>query len=162
PPFFSEFLRGPHEVETGEKTNILARMARPLDRFFLRLGDNIEKRRRAGTSFFKPADFTDLPGLARKLAGGADPLSKHLLGALAPETRQLLGSSGNEAALRKALARDLNKLLEAGPLYEASRFASVSISPRTQRFIKENPPSHTRIRLNRILLEEAYPGAIAK
>jgi len=38
-----------------------------LDRFFLKLGDDIEKRRRAGTSLFKEADFIDLPGFAAKL-----------------------------------------------------------------------------------------------
>jgi tetratricopeptide (TPR) repeat protein len=38
----------------------------------------------------------------------------------------------------------------------------VKVSDRTQRFIKENPQSHTRIRLNRLLLEEAYPKEIAK
>jgi thioredoxin-like negative regulator of GroEL len=162
PPFFSELLRGPRELETGERTNIIARMMRPLDRIFLTLGDNIEKNRRAGTSFFEPKDFTDLPGLARKIAGGGDPLSKHILSALSTETRQALQAGGNETGLRKALAAGLNKLIEAGPLYEPARFAGVNLTPRTQRFIKENPRSHTLVRLNRILLEEAFPGQIAK
>ena len=50
PPFFSELVRGPAEVGAGEKTNLIARMMRPVDRFFLKLGDDIEKNRRAGTS----------------------------------------------------------------------------------------------------------------
>jgi thioredoxin-like negative regulator of GroEL len=162
PPFFSEVARGPRELETNEKTNIIARMMRPLDHIFLGLGDDIEKERRAGTSFFKPDHFTDLPGLAAKLAAGADPLSKYIADKLSPDTRQLLGSSGRDSTLRKALTKDLNKLLEAGPLYETNRFAAIKLTDRTQRFIKENPQSHTRIRLNRILLEEAYPKEIAK
>ena len=56
----------------------------------------------------------------------------------------------------------LNKLLEAGPLYEPARFTGINLTPRTQWFIKENPQSHTRIRLNRLLLEEAYPTQIAR
>ena len=157
PPFFSELLRGPKELETGERTNIVARMMRPVDRVFLKLGDNIEKNRRAGSSLFKAADFKDPAGLARKIAGGADPLSKHLLASVSAETRQGLTAGAGDDGFRKRLATDLNRLLEAGPLYDAARFAGVPLSPRTQRFIKENPQSHTRIRLNRQLLEEAYP-----
>ncbi len=160
PPFFSELLRGTRELETNEKTNVIARMMRPADRFFLKLGDNIEKDRRAGTSFFEPGDFTDLQSLAAKLKAPADPLAKHLADNLSADTKQRLG--GNDQSVRKSLARDLNKLLEAGPLYETNRFAHLKLTDRTRRFIKENPQSHTRIRLNRILLEEAFPREIAK
>jgi len=164
PPFFSELVRGPKEI-AGElrepnHTNIIARMMRPLDRFFLKLGDNIEKNRRAGTSFFEPEHFTDLPSLAAKLRTPADPLAKHLADQLSADAKQRLG--GTDSSLAKALAKDLNKLLEAGSLYEATRFAHLKLTDRTQRFIKENPQSHTRIRLNRILLEEAFPKEIAK
>jgi tetratricopeptide (TPR) repeat protein len=162
PPFFSELLRGPHELETNERTNIVARMMRPLDRFFLKLGDDIEKNRRAGTSFFEPADFTDLPGLARKIGAGGDPLSKFLLDGLRPETRQALANPGNDSSLRRSLARDLNKLIEGPCLYDPARFASVPLSPRTLRYARQDPATHARIRLNRELLEEAYPGMLAK
>src|SRR5436305_14127466 len=47
PPFFTELLRGPKELEQSDHTNIIARIAAPIDRFFLKLGDDIEKRRRA-------------------------------------------------------------------------------------------------------------------
>jgi tetratricopeptide (TPR) repeat protein len=162
PPFFSELMRGPKELELNEHTNIFARLMRPLDRLFLGIGDQIEEKRRAGTSFFTEKDFTDLPGLARKLSTGADPLSKHLQQALSPATRQALTASGNDAALRRNLSKDLNKVLKAGPLYQAERFAAMTLTPRTQNFIKQNPQSHTLIRLNRQLLEEAYPKEIAK
>jgi thioredoxin-like negative regulator of GroEL len=162
PPFFSELLRGPKEIEAGETTNIVARMMRPLDRMFLKLGDNIEKERRAGTSFFKPEHFTDLSGFARKLNAGAEPLSKYLLDSLSPSTRQMLTAGGSGSGLGKALAKDLNRLLEAGPLHTPERFAGVTLSERTQRFVRQNPQSHTRIRLNRLLLEEAYPKELAK
>jgi tetratricopeptide (TPR) repeat protein len=164
PPFFSELVRGPKEV-AGELsdpnyTNIIARMMRPVDRLFLTLGDNIEKDRRAGTSFFRPDDFLDLPALSGKLKLGADPLSGYIAGKLSPATREMLG--GNDSSLRSALAKDLNELIESGPLFETNRFAHVKLSDRTWWFVRENPQSHTRIRLNRILLEEAYSTEIAK
>jgi tetratricopeptide (TPR) repeat protein len=53
-------------------------------------------------------------------------------------------------------------LSQIGSLFETNRFKDVKISEYVQAFIKENPQSFTRIRLNRLLLEEAYPKEIAK
>ncbi len=47
------------------------------------------------------------------------------------------------------------------PLYTTERFKGVTLSEYLQDFIKENPQSFTRIRLNRLLLEATYPKAIA-
>ncbi|PYI82495.1 MAG: hypothetical protein DME26_17450, partial [Verrucomicrobia bacterium] len=47
-------------------------------------------------------------------------------------------------------------------LYSPDRFQQVKVSDRTTKFMEENPASHTLIRLDRILLEEAYPGLIAR
>jgi hypothetical protein len=162
PPFFSELVRGPQEVQLNNETNIIARMLLPIDRFLLNLGDRIEKERRAGTSFFKESDFLDPAGFLAKLRQ-PDPLSKHLLESLTPQTRALLDRSAPDKQWRKAVAKDLNEqVLEKGKLYTPERFANVKLSDRTQHFIKEDPKSHTLIRLNRILLEEAFPGFIAK
>jgi len=38
----------------------------------------------------------------------------------------------------------------------------VPLSEYLVDFVKENPPSWTRIRLNRLLLETAYPKEIAR
>ena len=109
PPFFTELLRGPHDDERGE-TNIFARMARPLDTFFLGLGDSIEKRRRVGSSFFNETNYLDLAGFAAKLKAGADPVSKFLHDHLSKETQQLLATPND--ALKRALSKDLNKILD--------------------------------------------------
>ncbi len=180
PPFFQEFLRGPRELELSAQglayTNILARAVTPLDDYFLKLGDNIEKQRRAGTSFFKDQDFTDLGSLVNKLRKGEDRVSKFLYEGLSQKTRDLLGKAGTEAAwrsaeksIRQALATDLNQLLErelttkqAQPLYTPERFQGIKLQDTTVAFIKENPQSHTRVRLNRLLLEQAYPKEIAR
>ena len=204
PPFFSELLRGPKEVAAGATTNIIARMVMPIDRFFLDLGDNIEKNRRAGSSFFNEKEFTDIKGLVAKLHPGAqrDPLSQYLFEHFSKATRELIAKGGSEADLRAALARDFNEILEkeyqerrrmeadldvisqsvgdAGEkeklmkarvekyralqvqLYMPDRFQNVKLSDRTMKFLQQNPRSHTLIRLDRLLLEEAYPGQIAK
>ncbi len=205
PPFFSELLRGPKEMQQGISTNLIARMVTPFDRFFLDLGDRIEKQRRAGSSYFTEKDFVDLPGFAAKLRPGPqqDPLSKYLYGRLSKDTQDLLARNGAEPALRQALARDLNERVldteyrerrrmendldaidqsgkepaekerlrkervekyRAGQyqLYSSERFQQVKLSDRTTKFMQENPRSHTLIRLDRLMLEEAYPAQLAK
>jgi tetratricopeptide (TPR) repeat protein/4-amino-4-deoxy-L-arabinose transferase-like glycosyltransferase len=144
PPFFSELFK-----PLGF-----------LDSIFMPLGDKVEKRRRTYTSYFKESDFTDIQSLKKKLKEDK-PLSKYIVSNLSPETLKLMDSS-DERTFKKSLAKDLNKLLEKELIYETNRFAGIQLTKRTQRFIAQNPQSHTRIRLNRILLEEAFPTEIKK
>ncbi len=203
PPFFQELFRGAKEREENVRTNWLARAVIPLDQFFTKLGDDIEKRRRIGSSLFHAGDFVDLPALVSRLNPGPnqDPLSKYIYDHLREETKGLL-KSGKEARLRAALAEDLNRLIEleynliqdlrsktselarlqrAGqtnqiaaleseisdkaklePLYTPAKFAGVKLSEYLQKFLRQNPQSHTRIRMNRLLLEAAYAKEIKK
>src|SRR5207244_7410282 len=63
---------------------------------------------------------------------------------------------------QRQLGKESADLSPTGPLYESNRFSQVKLSEYVTDFIKQNPQSHTRIRLNRLLLEEAYPKEIAK
>jgi thioredoxin-like negative regulator of GroEL len=139
-------------------------LAKPLDSYFTGLGDRVEKRRRTYTSWFSDKDFLDLPALTARLRPGPqqDAASKYLYENLNAETRQALAGASNPDLLRRNLIRDLNQLLEKRQLYQADRFHQVQLSQYLLDFIKENPLSHTRIRLNRLLLEAAYPRELAK
>jgi tetratricopeptide (TPR) repeat protein len=78
---------------------------------------------------------------------------------------QKVADGNNSESLRRKqdeLARRISELSKVSPLYDAERFKQVPISEYLQDFIKENPQSHTRVRLNRLLLEAAYPKEIAK
>lgn len=131
-----------------------------LDKIFLYIGDKVEKHRRTYTSYFKESDFKDIASLKKKL-NQSTPLANYIRQNLDAETVKLL-SANDDTRLKKALAKDLNKLLEKELIYETNRFAGINLTRRTQRFIAQNPQSHTRIRLNRILLEEAFPDEIVK
>ena len=169
PPFFQDLFRSEKERLDNATTNALARLVQPLDRFFTGLGDQVEKRRRTYTSWFTDADFLDLPAFAARLRPGPqqDAVSKFIYEGLSTETRTLLTATGNDQRLRRALARGLNLLLERElgvnqpPLYTPERFRHVEISEYLRDFIAQDPRSHTRIRLNRLLLESAYPTLIA-
>jgi tetratricopeptide (TPR) repeat protein len=164
PPFFQDLCRLLLQDKPSE-TNLLARAVEPLDRFFTRLGERIEKRRRTSTSWFTGADFLDLPALAARLCPGPrqDAVSKYICENLSPATRTLLGGKADEALLRRALAQDLNRLLDRErPLYQPERFKGVPLPPSLADFIKQNPQGDTRIRLNRLLLEAAYAKELAR
>lgn len=120
-----------------------------------------------------------------------DAVSRYIYEHLAPDTRKRVISSTDEKSLRESLARDLNELLEnefknlrrngenlmpglatnrneraqttePGPLYTPARFEKVTLSEYLRDFMRQDPQSYTRIRLNRLLLEAAYPDQIAK
>ncbi len=192
-PFFSELTRSAKERKLNYETNTIARVAGTLlDRPFEALGDNIEKQRRVGESFFKDKDFTDIKSLATKLQGG-DAVSKFIRENLSKQTQDLL-TKPEGSGLAKSLAKDLNNLIEreVAPrreltrrtqarqspdstastklqeninklsFYNTNRFSGVQLSEKLQRFIVQDPQSHTRVRLNRLLLEHLYPKEIAK
>lgn len=72
-------------------------------------------------------------------------------------------AAGSQSVKRQdEIKAKLAALAKVEPLYDKERFAQVNISPYLSKFIDEKPKSHTRIRLNRLLLEEAYSAEIAK
>lgn len=161
PPFFSELARTLFR-DDPYTTNFLARLVTPLDTYFMARGARIEKRWRVSTSWFTGADFTNLTDLVSKLHSSQDPLSRWLFQNLDKPAKDLITGKGSESALRAALVENWNKLLEGPSIYDPTRFAQVKLSDYLQQFVAQNPQGDTRIRLNRLLLEAAYPDDIAK
>ena len=67
-----------------------------------------------------------------------------------------------DKAQRDALVDYLNTLLKGSSLYQAERFKGVQLSEETKKLIEREPQGEDLIRLNRMLLEDAYPHEIAK
>ncbi|MGE3311388.1 MAG: DUF2723 domain-containing protein [Limisphaerales bacterium] len=113
-PFFQEMLRSQKEREKALYTNGLARAVAPLDRLLQGFGDAVEKQRRAGTSWFEPDHFPELAQLIEKLKPGPaqDAYSKHLFDHLQPGTRERITSGDSGRGTARALAKDLNRLLD--------------------------------------------------
>jgi Na+(H+)/acetate symporter ActP len=121
----------------------------------------------------------DAPSLVKKLREGVDPVSLYVQERLSERTMTLISqhksSAPVSADLRQDLLADLNLLLEGkakkrqnvqakedGGLYEESRFKEVRLSERTQELIPRNPRGADLVKLNRSLLEEAYPAEISR
>ena len=122
----------------------------------------------AGTSqFLFDMDGIKDPGsLAVKLEDTRAPVSQLIASQLSEDIQWLLfgydGISDPSPKLQKALLADLNRLLQAGPLYDAQVFADIELSEETQALIAQNPKSgEALVRLNRLLLSDVYPHELA-
>jgi ABC-type multidrug transport system fused ATPase/permease subunit len=108
-----------------------------------------------------------LPLLARRLRAADDSLSVFLVAQFSPGLKQQISRlvvSKSEPVvdtLRKALTAELNKVLLAGPLYTEQRFAGVELPAELRKQAEAPARGAALSRLNRSLLEKAYPGAIA-
>ena len=108
----------------------------------------------------------DSGSLAVKLQDTRAVISQHIAPQLSAETQQLLdkydGISSPVPEFRQALIADLNRLLQAGPLYDAESFADIELSEQTDALLSQNPQSgEALVRLNRLLLSDAYPHEVA-
>ncbi len=161
PPFFQNFLSGSlPSIFHGPM-----RMFALLDDIFEGLGSRVEKRRRTGTSWFTPDQIIQARSLAANLrkSDHQTALSSYLYSKLSPDTQHLVDAGTDDAALRRGLSKDFNAILADGNIYDPKRFQDVTLPPLIQK-AETSPmllPSNI-IRLNRRLLEEAYPGEITK
>lgn len=118
------------------------------------------------THLFRADDLRDAAALALRLATSMDAVSRYLRDQASPGTVQRLieyaeaGGSVPEPLVRALLA-DLNRRLTDEALYDKERFVGVSLSEEILRLLASSPQGDARIRLNRLLLEAAYPGLFA-
>jgi hypothetical protein len=162
PPFFQNIL----SYTFPSFFHGQARWLRWLDDIFEGIGARVEARRATGTSWFKPDQFLNARSLAAKLcpSGQEDPLSKYLHGKLSQETQhEVDAKTWDETVLRRALSKDFNVILEDGNLYTPERFKDIKLPQLIQEAAAGgNLTSNNIIRLNRCMLEAAYPDAIVK
>jgi uncharacterized protein YjbI with pentapeptide repeats len=129
---------------------------------------DVEPRNYKEKCSFVVRDFIDGLGLAKKLQAEQDRLSRHIHRRLPPETQQSLKKCAETNQISDpvltTLAKDLNNLLTMSSLYYEIDRGSVTFSEETQRLLNQYTlDSDLRyFRLNRLLLEDAYPREIAK
>lgn len=64
--------------------------------------------------------------------------------------------------LRVALTADLDRLIRSGPIAEKPGFAQVALSAQTGTLMAQKPAGQKQVYLNRLVLEDAFPGVIAQ
>lgn len=117
-------------------------------------------------SLFSEFDLKDVRGLASQLTAKADPVSSFLYDQFKPATLDALaaldGSASGIDAAGKLLIAELNAMLEGASLWTDLRFAGVSLRTKTEDLRRSNPTGTSLRRLNKRLLEDAYPHGIRR
>lgn len=115
----------------------------------------------ANTMRFCVGGLSDPTTLAVKLQDSRNPLSTYLRGQFPVETQRQLeaydGSAPPPKQLQHALVSELNQRLNDCCLYDDKRFEEVSLPKETHSLIASKLTDDARIRLNRSLLQAAYP-----
>lgn len=114
---------------------------------------------------FSPVD-NDRQALWARLRAPApnDHVSTYLSSRLSLETRKLLtgydpsSRAGNsELILSQSVLKDLNRVIQGGPIYDADCFSGIKLAAHTSTLLKQNPRGEDLVRLNIALLLDAYP-----
>jgi len=111
---------------------------------------------------FAAADIGDLRAFAKRLREPRQ-IADFVWSRLSTRTQKLLteGPPEAEARLRQLLADDLNALVEGPLIYAVDRFSDVKRRPETQALLDVNPEGNELMRLNRMLLEDAFPEQLS-
>jgi hypothetical protein len=119
----------------------------------------------SSSSMLSVADLVDLPLLASELTKPTNMVSSNLMSMLSTATLKALKNvqsvNTDQAALRISLVSALNDAIRGSSLYEVGRFAGVTLRQETQQLLAQNPEGPALVRLNRLLLEDAYPHGLS-
>ena len=113
------------------------------------------------TTFFSRGDLVCFSSFVAKLKNPEDPVSVYLRSQLSREVLELAAQFPQKQvvrlALRYGLLLDLNRIVSGPLIYDDQRFMGVVLRPETRQLLNSELTSDARIRLNRLLLEDAYP-----
>jgi hypothetical protein len=123
-------------------------------------------RRNNPPGSFANSDLTNLVALAQKLKDKSDPVSAFVDQQLTPGERAALanyrGPGPMAYSLRTNLVAALNRIVAGPAIYETALFKEVKLRDETTSLRDEKPDGRDLARLNRALLEDAYPGLLAR
>jgi hypothetical protein len=112
---------------------------------------------------FRVSEVKNAVKMISALKGWADPASTYLMTRFAPRTRELLewhdATRQPNPELTDALIDELNCSLEDPDMHKSGQF---SVSEEAQQLSKQPLQGEAVWRLNRMLLEDAYPSELSK
>jgi hypothetical protein len=114
-------------------------------------------------AILRPEDFIDLPDMVARLSAG-DRVSEFVRDHLSGSTETMLArwDGGADNELKESIVRDLNEMIDGPSIYEEQRFARVELSPETRQPLAGDPKGNELRRLNRLLLQDAFPKALPR
>ncbi|MGN6643306.1 MAG: 3-keto-disaccharide hydrolase, partial [Verrucomicrobiota bacterium] len=111
-------------------------------------------------------DVLDATAFARRLSDQNDPVSawfsQRFDEAAKAGLAAALAGNTNPRQTVSPMLKSINATLGTGLVYEGNRFKGVALRPQTEALLQKAPKSFELGRLNRLLLEDAYPQELAK
>jgi hypothetical protein len=112
------------------------------------------------------AQITDQAAFVGKLVSGSDGMSAFLRGQLEDTMKQSIASystsNADSKAVMSALMKDLNQVISGPSIYDKARSSNIALRPETEELLKQNRHGQQLARLNKLLLEDAYPAELTK
>ncbi len=109
----------------------------------------------ATTSIKDPATF------ATWLTDGSDAMSVYLRTRLPEPLKKELTTwsptAANAKTILSALVKEINQIITGPSLYDKDRFTGIVLRKETAQLIVQDPQGVNRARMNKLLLEDAYP-----
>jgi len=117
------------------------------------------------SALFRSRDFKQPVALAQRITQGRDGVSSLLRNRLPAQTLYLLGHYGSlkrvdADSLKKILSEALNPVLQGGAIYDEPGFKDVRLSKAASELLSQNPQGDELVKLNRLLLQSAFPQEI--
>ena len=110
-------------------------------------------------------DLRDPAGVAVNLRDGTDLVSAHLRSEFSPEAGTAVDAHDDRkpvsSELQRIIVDEVNRILTEGPLFDAARFVGVALADETQELLDSDPQGSELVRLNGLLLQDAFPQQIA-
>lgn len=71
-------------------------------------------------------------------------------------------SNTDAAAVMSALVKQLNQVISGPSIYDKARFSNIALRSEAEELLKQNLRAQELARLNKLLLEDAYPTQLAR
>lgn len=114
-----------------------------------------------GPSNFDAGEILLLGDFVAALDSAGNPVSAFVKSSLSNAALQELNDYeegvSDPVAMEATLIQELNTLIEGPSIYDAERFAGISLSAETEILSQTDPTGKNLIRFNRLLLEDAFP-----
>ncbi|MBL9127271.1 MAG: SUMF1/EgtB/PvdO family nonheme iron enzyme, partial [Verrucomicrobiales bacterium] len=113
---------------------------------------------------FRIHELRSAESLAKRLGDPTNNIATYLRTRLGPDTLRLLGAWQPDQPLPPRfptmLLADLNQVVRGESIWDAIRFEGVSLRESTERTLKSKRDEASLPRLNRLLLEDAFPAEL--
>lgn len=130
------------------------------------LKDTFEHDENMGSSLFSVRDMSQLLTVIKKLEQPNRTIDHYLAEQLAPIKQRVLSKYSDPSLvptmLQLVIVENMNIIIRGPTIYNDKRFENIPLRTETRRLIVQNPQNYDIWRLNRLLLEDAYPMELAE